>query len=903
MSAALLLERDAALARVDTLLEGAATGDGGTLFVVGEAGVGKTAVLAAARERAAGRFQILSGQAESLDAGLPYQLVRDALGPGDAGIDTGGAGARAALFYATVRRVEGLAAAGPLLLLLDDLHWADPDSLALVALLCRRLADVPVALIASLRPWPPAAEDAARSLAAAGAAALERLTPLGHDSALDLLRARVGSGDESLLERAWEVAAGNPLLLEQAAAVIGREGDLPEQRSGQELLVSRFAGVSEDGLALARAASILGVAFRPGIATELAAMDEARGDAALAALVRAGLVRAGEPGHARFVHPLFRQAMYDDVEPPVRARLHARAFRILRTLGVDSAECAGQALLADLAGDADAVAALHRAGRQALRSGAAATAAQHLAAALRLAGEAATLDLCLDLAQAELLAGDAEAAVTRCDGLLASEGLEHRRLVDIRRLRGRAAFYVGRLQEADADYEMAVHGSRDDDVDTAVEVAVEHATVFLFAAGPRRAHPLTVAALDLATGASAEVRAAASTIGGLTSTLLGDPGGLAPATDGARELIRFSHSDRAASLAFFATAAACREQADDADSAFATAVEWAESAGDPGVLSLTASSWAAALFHRGRLGEAAELVQRALAMGDLAPGARATAEATAAMVMFERGDRQQADAFAGRATAAGERGEWLPQLWLRFGRLRQHLDDGRLGEATAEARQLLAASGALGVAEPCFVPWARDAVAAHVAAGDTDSAGAVMEWLEAARPLGCAWPAAVLQYADGLLAEREDDLDAVDVGMAGAADLLVGPNPLERARVLLDWGALLRRHGQALRSRPLLGEALEIAERAGAGRLAGLCAAELAIAGGRRRRRSGGNELTAAEGRVARLAVEGLTNAEIAAQLFVSAKTVDTHLQHIYGKLGINSRRELMRRGVDAADG
>jgi DNA-binding CsgD family transcriptional regulator len=103
----------------------------------------------------------------------------------------------------------------------------------------------------------------------------------------------------------------------------------------------------------------------------------------------------------------------------------------------------------------------------------------------------------------------------------------------------------------------------------------------------------------------------------------------------------------------------------------------------------------------------------------------------------------------------------------------------------------------------------------------------------------------------------------------------------------------LRRRGQLAQARRVLARAIEVAEAARAGWLAGLARAELRVAGGRRRRPASG-ELTAQEGRVAALAATGAGNPQIARQLSVSVSTVETHLEHIYAKLGIHSRHELI---------
>lgn len=129
--------------------------------------------------------------------------------------------------------------------------------------------------------------------------------------------------------------------------------------------------------------------------------------------------------------------------------------------------------------------------------------------------------------------------------------------------------------------------------------------------------------------------------------------------------------------------------------------------------------------------------------------------------------------------------------------------------------------------------------------------------------------------------------------------MLSVPSALDRARVLLRHGSLLRRSRRQLRARPVLAEAVRIAEARGALPLAALAREELQAAGGRRHRTGAGAGLTAQETRVARGAATGATMREITDALFVSPRTVETHLANIYRKLGVASKSELRRRQAE----
>ena len=135
-----LYEREAALGAIQRVLAAAFAGRGGTVFVVAPAGLGKTSVLQAAVAEARDRFDVRIADGDAVEAALPYGVITQVLRDEDKQAAPGGVGElpAATLFYATLRRINQAAATQPLLLALDDLHWADPDSLTFLHMLCRR---------------------------------------------------------------------------------------------------------------------------------------------------------------------------------------------------------------------------------------------------------------------------------------------------------------------------------------------------------------------------------------------------------------------------------------------------------------------------------------------------------------------------------------------------------------------------------------------------------------------------------------------------------------------------------------------------------------------------------------------------------------------------------------------
>jgi hypothetical protein len=137
------------------------------------------------------RFRTGIGRADIAEAALPFGLIGQALDPlldGRAG-SAGPATAPADYFYAVLARLRD-AASRPLFLALDDAHWADPDSLTLLRLICRRIAELPVAVLVTARPWPPEALRAGEELAASNLAAVWHLAPLSADAARSMLPRR-----------------------------------------------------------------------------------------------------------------------------------------------------------------------------------------------------------------------------------------------------------------------------------------------------------------------------------------------------------------------------------------------------------------------------------------------------------------------------------------------------------------------------------------------------------------------------------------------------------------------------------------------------------------------------------------------------------------------------------------
>ena len=208
---------------------------------------------------------------------------------------------------------------------------------------------------------------------------------------------------------------------------------------------------------------------------------------------------------------------------------------------------------------------------------------------------------------------------------------------------------------------------------------------------------------------------------------------------------------------------------------------------------------------------------------------------------------------------------------------------------------------------PTILMWPAGAIEAALGAGRLEDATRVVALLEEqTRGFGIHWPRMLaLGGRAGLAAATGDEEETTRLYEEALA--LPCVVPLDRVPIAVRYGRWLRQHHQALRARPVLASALETAEALGARPLTDAAHTELAAAGGRRRRRAGGRGgeaepsagagvLTTQQARVAALAVTGATTKEIAQELYLSPRTVESHLAQVFVRLGVRSKSELRRR-------
>ncbi|HWK29084.1 MAG TPA: AAA family ATPase [Solirubrobacter sp.] len=913
-----LLERDASVAALRRALEAACAERGGTRLIAGPAGIGKTALLDLTRELARERGALVLGaRASELDRGFGFGIVHQLLEPtvrrGDRGrLFAGAARPAEALFgasppgeapeYAILSGLSwllaNLAEERPVVLCVDDLHWADVASLRLLEFLGRRIEDRPVLVVATARLNEPDAPLALLSALQAlpGAETLEPapLSPAAVGALLE--HALHAAPDDGLRIAVHEASGGNPLLvsvLVREAAQRGGDVDALAEVAARGIapgVVRRLDALGAEAAAVARAAAILGERARREDVVTLAGLEPAAVGVALGRLADVQILL---PGGWTYVHPLVRGAVEAAIPRAQRDGLHRLAAGRLRARGARPAEIALHWLATAPAGDAGAVADLRRAARDAAAEGATSTAIDLLRRALAEdAPEVDRAQLLLVLAESELRTLQPEGP-ERMRAALAA-GLDERDAV-----RAHAALGTMLLLEdpaaAFAEIDAALAQADDRGLRLRLEASALEALTFVDALGERRRaryaairaarEPSVVELAHLASESAlagrppAEVAALAerATADG---TLLAEVGPGGSTWNLLTHALRFAERPEAARRLLTAGDRAVRDRGLHAAGAFVDQ-SWAYWHRDFGSI---ASGLAHAQAGHDAVQEAgvpvsivavAAIVAECLALLDRAVEAEAVIERPlgAAAGTFVEGfalsARGLVRALAGRADSAE-----------RDLRRVVEIADARGWRAPAAAR------GRLRLAE---LLARRGRAAEAVALIEPDVA--------AARPAGARGGALHVRALSQTGEERLATLRAACAELAGS------PLRLEHGRALLTLGATLRRGGDAAGARTVLREALDLASRTEAARLRRLVRAELEASGARPRRErlSGVEALTASERRVAELAADGLTNREIAEALWITRKTVEYHLGHVYAKLGVRSRAALRGEGLHPA--
>ena len=942
--------RAAEIAVLGDAVDRVVSGRPAVVLIEGEAGIGKTRLLAGVLEDARGRgMQVAAGRAEELERTRPFGLVAAAFGcvrsspdPRRAAIAallaTHGGGERGPITVtsdpglrfravdAFADLAEELALAGPLVIGVDDLQWADPSSLLTLAVLSRRLAYLPVGLIGCLRPSPriPELDRLAGLLLDAGGRHLT-LRGLTEQAVTELVAEAVAAVPGPGLLAGISGAAGNPLFVTELLGALAQEGAIETVGGRAEVaevtlpptlwltILRRLSFLSEDTLQALRAASILGSSFT---VTDLS-VTMARPALGLSVVLADGIAgRVLEEYGAviRFRHDLIRDAIYEDLPLSVRRGLHREAGRRLAQTGAPALQVAEQLARGAGQGDAEAIGWLTRAAREAAaRSPDVAADLLERAAGLMAPADPGRDRLLAERASSLMLAGriaDAEAA---CRLLL---GRDHDRSVQgaVRICLGHALLAQGQMPDALRELEQA--GS------SPALPGAERAAAQAWASYGR----IALGDLDGASAAAEEARSAAVSAGDHLSVSIAmnslalvseSRGHLRDALQIIDEAVRLAdqspgrlghrdplHGTRAWILIEL-------DRPEDARATVGTGRRISEELGVRWHLPTYQLCLALERFTAGEWDDAIAELETSFELADEIGEtySRTYAHGVLSLISFHRGDLSRAQEAVGAAPReqAGQPPSYRP-YWAAWPR-------ALIQEACGEPAQALATM--TGAWDMCarlgltldYPAVGADLVRLALAAGDMGRARDVSAAVtEVASGNEVPWMTGAALRCQGLI---EDDAEILQAAAVACAR---GSRPLQLALASEDAGAAFARQGRPDRARPLLDQAIGIYERLGAARDLARAEAVLRKAGIRRGRRgtrsrpqTGWASLTPAEHAVAGLVTEGLTNPQIGERLYISHRTVQTHLGHMFAKLDIATRAQLAvdvtrHRGSEPAD-
>ena len=935
-----LVGRDREFSRLQELLDLLVRGLGQVALIEGEAGAGKSRLLAELLAKADERgVAIMFGAAEEWEHDRPLgalgralALDREPLDPerhrirqllagdeaGNQNVSLNGSSVlRFRLMDAVGSLLEELTQQRPTLLAVEDLQWADALTVLSLHHLLRRLRHRPLAVVGTLRPVPRSEElEQVVDDVAATAGDHILLPPLDEAAVRALVTAYVGSDPGPALLAYVGRAGGNPFYVTELLRSLGEDGaiEIEEQTEAspriapptlRATILRRVGSLSGDTQSVVRVASLLGSSFSVSALAAVfgrlpldlvSALDEA---------IAAGVL--GEQGDTlAFRHDVLREAVYEAIPLPLRKGLHLQAGRALAVAGAAPTEVAPHFAAGAGPGDVVAVDWIVRAARR-IGPFAPARSAELLRRAVEItpSSDPARRDALL-VERVWSLVWARKFVDVR---LVASEVL--RRTTDpavsgmLRCALAKALLAEGRMAESLHELEAGL-GERG--LPDAMRVRL------LADVASRRLHCRDLtggrAAAEEALAASERLASAATACAALTSLsfLASLEGRLAEAEELAGRAIAIADRDatgEAAQARPWLLAAYQRIQADRLEEVDAI-VHRGREADHAGAVSAAYHALAAlARYQEGRWYDAVDEAEMSLALSE-ETGARPlslVAYAVLAHIAVHRGDpaaaRSALDAAEAELQITGPARFGLP--WLMWARALVQAEEHPSG-ALALLEGTWTLLQRLGTPAECY-ELAPDLVRLALARDRRDLASSVTARVEElATCMATGTVKATARLCRGLL-----DSDASVLCDAVVA-LRLSPRVLQRAQGSEAAGRALRIQGDA-EAVSYLEEALESYERLGAAHDAARVEAELRGAGIRRGRRgrrtrpsSGWESLTPTEAAVVRLTVEGLTNRAIGQQLFISHRTVATHLSHVFGKLGLSTRVELIAQASRRQD-
>jgi len=928
-SAAGLVGREAELALAVAAVGQLSEGRASVLVIEGEAGIGKTRLVQSIVGDARSRdVAVFCGQAHPFERTRPFGVVaaaldlsrrspdprRAAVGALLAGQGAGAPGRTAGgIQYRVVEEivdlVETACAERPVLLVAEDVHWADSASLLAILSVARQLPLAALLVVVTARPSPLPAEVARLldDLAAGGARTLH-LQPLTPGEVAVLAGHVLGAPPGPALTAMLAKAGGNPLWAVAMLRSLADEGMLRRAEDSVEattselpaslsdLVVRRLRHLPRATLELLQVTAVLGDAVSLGDVAAVARRPSAEVVGQLADAFDAQLLdEAG--GRIVFRHQLVHDAIYQHMPAPARRLLHREAAVALMAAGADRLDVADHLLLGAERGDEQAVAWLRDAAREASAQAPLVTVELIRRAEALLPGGHRDADpVSAEVVQALLSAGKVAEASARAEAVLARQ---HAAEVDtpLRVALVAALALQNRAAELITVAQASLAGSARLLPSDQVLILVQQSWALVYTGDPRAGESAASRALVIAEQAGD----AAMTVWALTALMVavGRQGRYAEA---------LAHSRRAAALAagshdmrslplhpkfFLGLALFDCDLVGEARAAFREALD--DEFGSGFLLSETLTNDAQAAFA---LGEWEDAVPGLIAGGQAAQEKGnqilvAQALAYRAIIATATGDHRAASELAAGIAGSLE-GD---QLSYNAGILAFAVAGVKTAEGDRQgAYDLLLRCWRFDAARQCRFyhrALAPDLVRLALALGHRNVAAEVARAVAAGAALAPEVPTvrSLALRCQGLVGGQAGPaLEAV--AFARRAPLLV-----EHAGACEDAAELLARGGRRDEAVALLAEALERYEQAGADAWAGRVRAQLralgvrpAPRGSRHRPADGWQSLTATERAVSLLVAEGLTNGAVARRLYISPHTVNTHLRHVFAKLGVSNR-------------
>lgn len=917
-----LFGRETEMARVSKMLDGIPS-EPVALILGGEAGIGKSTLwlgsLAQARARS---YRVLSCRPNESEAKLSYAALGDLLeGVVEESLEALPPPQRSALEVALLRAdaigvppdqraistafhgaLLALASAGPLVVAIDDTPWLDAPSSRVLEFAFRRLNDAPIGLVMTVR------SEELHSLPLGLERALpdDRIQrvmvgPITLEATRSLLSSELSVRfPRSLLLRIHEASAGNPFLaLELGRALLRRgiehepEGSLPVPSNLADLVTDRLSELSDP---VRRVLLVVSAASQPTVSLVAGAIGGPTAEDDIEDAFKAGVIE-GSGGRIRSAHPLLATVTYSESSAQGRRDVHRRLAGVV----VDQEERARHLALAADGPDETVAAELEDAARKAAGRGAPDAAAQlsELARGLTPPEHAETrIHRTVHAGQYAFEAADMGRAAALLEEAVAAAPHGW--------LRAEALLFLARIHYHSHDARSArslaeealFEAAQDPVLKTQIQIELAAASEALGDSEGARAH--AGAAVDLAEDQGDEAMLAEGLALVAFYDFLAGKGAQRSVMNRAIKLEGTGGEFRPLRSPTFREACVFlwTDELDAARSTLTDIEKRCRDGGDEGSLAVILFMLAQLECWAGDWDKAGPYADDscAITVWTRQQPYRALALSAKALVEAHRGREQAA------RTAAEEGLELARQSGLKqagqFNLAAVAFLELSLGNAE-EADRLLRplADGVLemGISEPGMLRFLPDEIESLIAIGEEEKARSLLEpFLARAESLGRSWALAAAERCRGLLAASKggspEALAAFDRALEHHAAL---EEPFELARTLLAQGQALRRMKKWRLARDALGRSLAMFEQLGAVLWADRARAELARVGGRA---PGPVGLTPTEQRVADLVASGLTNREVAQELFLSVSTVEANLRRIYQKLGVRSRTELSRK-------